>query len=263
MQRSKTITRLMMFVIMGIASLTICVVACQGQGFHHPSVLSSHYGNVIVSADEVGDLCIADVQQFEVTDPACGPKFAVIVSNNSTRCVADFHVTVAATLGRLFPHSPQSTVKVGKIQPGEALQVEVTLPIEALAMGNRNGQVIGFQRVIVAIDSFDELFETDEGNNVKSFKACDIAFVAAVVPVEEAPGQIVPNAITPAAGISPAHGNLAPAAAAESGSEGTLASVSSQAPLVATPSNTSEDSLLKAVEQFSVGQFDDAAPAAE
>jgi len=50
-------------------------------------------------------------------------------------------------------------------------------------MGNRNGQVIGFQRLIVAIDSFDELVETNEANNLKAF-ACGEIPLAPVVTVE-------------------------------------------------------------------------------
>ena len=51
-------------------------------------------------------------------------------------------------------------------------------------MGNRNGGVIGFQRLVVAIDAFDELAETNEANNLKAFACGEIPIVSNAV-VEE------------------------------------------------------------------------------
>ena len=238
--KTKDTTRFMMLAIIGIASLTIGAVACQGQNLHHPPTLASHYGNFIVGAEEVGDLAIVDVQQVAVTDESCGPKFAVTVSNNSTRCVESFHVTVAATLGRLLPHSPRATAKIEKIHPGEAFQVEVTLPIDTLAMGNRNGQVIGFQRVVVAIDSFDELFESDEDNNVKSFKACEMTFVSTTKTTET---------VTPAPANAPAFSDQ-PIGNLQSGGANAVASVPATSESV--EASTSDNPLRSAVEQLEV-----------
>ena len=65
-------------------------------------------------------------------------------------------------------------VKVEKICAGQAAEVHVQLPIEALAMGNRNGQPLEFARLVVAIDSFDQFAECNEANNVKVFDRTSI-----------------------------------------------------------------------------------------
>ena len=101
------------------------------------------------------------------------------VKNLGCRKVCNFHISVVALFGPICPTSPNNTVCVEDLGPGEAVEVIVQLPIEALAMGNRNGQVIGFQRVVVAIDSYDEFVETNEANNLKAF---DVAALPVVTP---------------------------------------------------------------------------------
>lgn len=120
------------------------------------------------------------VAQVQDVDAAGGSKFNVTIRNNSYRDVCNFHMTLVATLGRICPTSPNTTTYIEKICTGQAVEFCVQLPIEALAMGNRNGQVIGFQRLVVAIDSFDVLAETNEANNLKAF-ACHELPLAAVV----------------------------------------------------------------------------------
>ncbi|GAA5506508.1 hypothetical protein [Novipirellula caenicola] len=143
--------------------------------FHRGSTFhASPFGHVVVPDCEIGDLQIVDVRQTEHVDSACGPTFAITIQNHSSRRVCGFHVTAVAVFGHICPTSPNVTVKTGNIDAGEAIEVLLTLPIEALAMGNRNGQVIGFQRLVVAIDSFDELMESDEANNLKAFDAASI-----------------------------------------------------------------------------------------
>ncbi|TWU26419.1 hypothetical protein Pla52o_02720 [Novipirellula galeiformis] len=150
--------------------------------FHRGSTFhSSPFGHVLIPSGEIGDLQIVEVHQHEPLDSACGPTFAIVIQNQSTRRVCGFHVSAVAVFGHICPTSPNVTVKTDKIEAGESLEVLVTLPIEALAMGNRNGQVIGFQRLVVAIDSFDELMESDEANNLKAFDAASIPVVSVSV----------------------------------------------------------------------------------
>jgi len=141
----------------------------------------SPLGTMLIPGDELGDLEIIQVTQVLHDDLACGPKIAVIVQNQSARKVCGFHVSAVAILGHIFPTSPNRTVRVEKLEPGEALEVLVQLPIEALAMGNRNGQIIGFQRLVVAIDSYDEFVETNEANNLKAFDCRDLQVVSPTV----------------------------------------------------------------------------------
>ena len=145
---------------------------------HSPS------GGFQIPDTELGDLEIMQVNQIEHADNACGPRIAVVVHNQSCRKVCDFRVSAVALLGRICSSSPCATVKVAEILPGAALEVQIQLPIEALAMGNRNGQIIGFQRLVVAIDSYDELLETNEANNIKAWNQAEIPVVVPTI-VEE------------------------------------------------------------------------------
>ena len=124
----------------------------RGSTFH-----SSPFGHVVIPDCEIGDLQIVEVHQHEHLDSACGPTFAVVIQNQSTRSVCGFHVTAVAVFGHICPTSPNATVKTDKIEAGESLEV------------------------LVAIDSFDELMESDEANNLKAFDAASIPVVSVSV----------------------------------------------------------------------------------
>lgn len=145
----------------------------------HTMLHHSPLGSMLVPGVELGDLEICHVAQLLPGDPGCGPKISVTVKNHGCRKVCNFHITAVAILGRICPTSPNHTVCVEHLGPGEALEVIVPLPIEALAMGNRNGQIIGFQRLVVAIDSYDEFVETNEANNLRAF---DVAALPVLTP---------------------------------------------------------------------------------
>jgi hypothetical protein len=188
----------------------------------------SPLGTMSIPNTEFGDLEIMQVNQAEHDEAACGPKFHVTIRNNSTRKVCNFHVSMVAVLGRICPTSPNATVKVGEICPGAALEVCVQLPIEALAMGNRNGQVIGYQRLVVAIDSFDELVETNEANNLKAFACSEIPVVSTVV--EETTETTVTSPAATVTEETRVETNAAPGNIGNAGNAGT-------APVQATPSS--------------------------
>jgi hypothetical protein len=174
----------------------------------HLTAQHSPFGAYAVPDAELGDLEILNIGQVPSVDPACGPSFRITVRNNSCRDVCNFHVTVVATLGRIFPGSPNATVCVDKVCAGAVTEVCVQLPIEALAMGNASGNVIGFQRLIVVIDSLDQLAETNEANNLKAL-ACGEIPVVAVAVVQETTTEVVAqpigvnNAIAPAPALPP------------------------------------------------------------
>ena len=134
----------------------------------------------LVPINELGDLQLVQVDQFPTEANPSGPKLAVIVLNRSNRQVCNFHITAVAVFGQIHPWSPNATVEIAKINPGEVLQVIVALPIDVYSMGNRNGQALGFEKLIVAIDSFDQLLETDEANNIKVFNSNEISLVVPV-----------------------------------------------------------------------------------
>ncbi|EMI26725.1 hypothetical protein [Rhodopirellula europaea] len=202
--------------ILFIAFVTIGIVACQGQGF-------------IVPPDDIGDLEIVEVKQLPVVDQSCGPRFGIVIANKSNRCVKDFHVTAIGSLGQSLPHSPRTTVVAGQIPANGALQVEVSLPIETLAMGNRGGLIIGLQHLTVIIDSWDEFFECNEFNNRKCFsmdslpietvEAVTVETVTEVAPAASSQQTTVQPNTAPPANIAPQTSGInqpAPAAVAVS-----------------------------------------------
>ena len=124
-------------------------------------------------ASEVGDLDIVQVSRLN-SAANCGPRVAVQLMNCSNRKVGRFHVTAVAVFGHIRPDSPNATLEVAELEAGAILEVQLQLPIEAYAMGNRNGTPMGFQTLIVAIDSFDVLLESDESNNVLALNASEM-----------------------------------------------------------------------------------------
>ena len=146
------------------------------QGGYGRSMMGhSPMGPMWIPHEELGDLELIEVVQLPVADPACGPTFAVVIQNTSKRDVCEFRVTLVGLLGRIVPTAPTTVVKVDKVCAGQAAEVHVQLPIEALAMGVRNGQPIEFTRLVVAIDSFDQFAECNEANNIKVFDRTSIA----------------------------------------------------------------------------------------
>jgi hypothetical protein len=174
----------------------------------HSMLHHSRFGPMVIPDTELGDLEVVQVNQIAHEDPACGPKLAVIVRNQSCRAICNFHVSAVAVFGRICPTSPNATVAVEQIAPGETLEVLLPLPIEALAMGNRNGQVIGFQTLVVAIDSLDQLVETNEANNLKAFDIAEVPFVT--IGVEETVETVETVATETAVQQSPVTAEAAP-----------------------------------------------------
>ena len=170
---------------------------------NHLRAHHSPFGAYAVPDAELGDLEVVHIGQVVHADPACGPQFRVTIRNNSCRDVCKFHVTVVATLGRIFPGSPNATVCVDKVCAGDITEVCVQLPVEALAMGNHSGNVIGFQKLIVAIDSLDQLAETNEANNIKAL-ACGEIPVVTVAVVQETTAVVQPQATGVINGVAPA-----------------------------------------------------------
>jgi hypothetical protein len=148
------------------------------------------YGPMLIPDSEIGDLELIQIEALSASDPAignraCGTKFAVVVRNDSTRDVCGFRISAVALLGRICSTSPTAVVKVDKICAGESMEIHIQLPIESLAMGNRNGTVVGFRRLLVAIDSFDQFVEDNEANNIQVFDLASIATrVASIEPME-------------------------------------------------------------------------------
>ncbi|WP_145416906.1 hypothetical protein [Planctomycetes bacterium K23_9] len=175
-------------------------------------VHNAGFGPMAISSTDIGDLELMQVTSMPHSDPACGPKFAVVLRNNSTREVCGPRVSAVALLGRIRSTSPTSVVKVEKICAGQSIEVHVQLPVEALSMGNHNGTLVGFRRLLVAVDSFDQFVENNEANNIKVFDLASIPMAATTVTpalsVETSAGQqsasVSSTTPTPATNAMPA-----------------------------------------------------------
>jgi hypothetical protein len=139
------------------------------------SVHHSPLGSMWIPGNELGDLQLVEIAEIPSADLSCPPTYAVVVQNNSTRDVCGFRVSLVALFGRIVPSSPTTIVKVDKVCAGQAVEVQVQMPAESLAMGTRLGKPCEFQRVVVAVDSFDQFVEVNEANNVKVFDRTAIA----------------------------------------------------------------------------------------
>lgn len=175
----------------------------QGVGRAAPTIVPSAHGAFVMPGGELGDLCLAGLEEAPSVDPACPPTFIVAVTNNSTRALCDVSISLVALLGPIKPIDPTATVKIAEIPAGATVEVDVTLPVEALAMGANGGAVVGFQKLLVAIDCADRFVELDESNNLRFVCRADVprrvpAPAAAVDPV--APATATP----PAAPAAPA-----------------------------------------------------------
>ncbi len=142
---------------------------------------SSPFGLAAIASSDIGDLQIVSVQRVADLQTPCGPRFKIVVMNQSQHPVEGVDVSLVALLGAIQPHSPNATVRSCGIEPGTAVEVDITLPIEALSMGNNNGVVLGLQTLLVAIDSHDEWIEVDEANNLQALAAASIPIVETVI----------------------------------------------------------------------------------
>ena len=173
----------------------------KSDSYGSPMMYHGRMGPMWIPHKELGDLELVEVAQLPDTDPACGPTFVVGIRNTSNRDVCGFRVTMVSLLGRIFPTAPTTVVKVDKVCAGQVAEIHVQLPIESLAMGTRNGQAIEFSRLVVAIDSFDQFVECNEGNNVKVLDRASIAV-----------REIVVESAEPIAPVDPAQTIVDPAA---------------------------------------------------
>jgi hypothetical protein len=162
-------------------------------------------------APPVGDLELISVGMVSDGLADKGPIYRVSLKNNSTIAARHFRVSLIATLGEINRMSPVVTMNIDELGAGAVGHIDVQLPHGVMTLGPQ-GQPGPFTTLIAAIDSFDELLETDELNNVATFTRGEIAVIETAV---EAPAA-APAAVAPAAAGAPAAvAAPAPAAAGE------------------------------------------------
>ncbi|MGB7327538.1 MAG: hypothetical protein WBD31_21860, partial [Rubripirellula sp.] len=103
------------------------------------SIATTPFGFASVPATDLGDLQIVSVHRLADEADVCGPRFKIVVMNQSQHKVDGVDVSVVALLGAIHPHCPNATVRTCAIEPCTAAEIDVTLPVEAMSMANRNG----------------------------------------------------------------------------------------------------------------------------
>jgi hypothetical protein len=153
------------------------------------------------SANQFGDLELVDVHLVSDGGPGIGPVIQVTVRNTSAISVGNFQISIVGILGQIHAHCPTARGMVTQIPPGAIASFQLQLPASAMAMGFQGQPTAPFDTVVVAIDSFDELLEANELNNVRIIRRGELALltpapVAQVVTTtvtSEAPAQIAPT----------------------------------------------------------------------
>lgn len=157
-----------------------------------------------------GDLEIANVGMVADATPQQGPLYRVTIRNNSETPSRHFEVSLIAIHGQINHASPVITVHVNEIAAGGVHELDVQLPIGVMSLGAANA-LAPFESLVVAIDSFDQLMEVNELNNVAILTRGDIALI-------ETATANTTTTVTESAAVDSAAGAVpsAPAAAAPS-----------------------------------------------
>lgn len=150
-----------------------------------------------------GDLQLLGVSLIADACDAGGPIYQIQLQNNSQIPVGNFRISAVGACGQIQPFSPTAIITVPRIEAGAVLDLQIQLPLSCLSIYNPAGATVEFDTLIVAIDSFDELIECNEVNNILILKRCEVAppAVAETAVVEE---TTVETTTPPAAATAPA-----------------------------------------------------------
>jgi len=165
---------------------------------HAPSqpIMAMPHGHGLLLGNSIGDLEIMNVSMCHPGEATHGPTIVVTITNNSERPVSAFSISAVAVFGRIRPMSPSVTQTAPAIGAGENVELKLCLPLESLAMGQAGTDTLAFQKLVVAIDSFDQLLESNESNNI-------VVLDRGSIPVLEPVVEAVPDAPAEAPALKP------------------------------------------------------------
>ncbi|PQO44229.1 hypothetical protein [Blastopirellula marina] len=145
-------------------------------------MFNPHLGTV----SKPGDLQLLCVNLIADACDTAGPIYQIQLQNNSEIPVGNFRISAVGACGQIQPFSPTAIITVPRIEAGAVLDLQIQLPLSCLSIYNPAGAAVEFDTLIVAIDSFDELIECNEVNNILILKRCEVTPPAAVeTPVVE------------------------------------------------------------------------------
>jgi len=146
------------------------------------------------SSNQIGDLELVDVHLVTDGNPGCGPVIQVTVLNNSAIAVGNFQISIVGVLGQIHAHCPTARGTVTQIPAGAIAPFQLQLPAAAMTLGFQGQPTAPFDTIVVAIDSFDELMEANELNNVRIIRRVELLPLAPPPVVEVAAPAVVPAA---------------------------------------------------------------------
>ncbi|MCC9607931.1 hypothetical protein LOC68_02615 [Blastopirellula sp. JC732] len=156
-----------------------------------------------------GDLQLLGVCLVADACDTAGPIYQIQLQNNSEIPVGNFRISAVGTCGQIQPFSPTAVITVPRIEAGAILDLQIQLPLSCLSIHNPGGAAIAFDTLIVAIDSFDELIECNETNNILILNRGEVAplVVQEATVTEEATIETTTPPVTTTA--PPVDGNVA------------------------------------------------------
>lgn len=147
------------------------------------------------SATVPGDLELLNVALLSDGSPTQGPVVEVIVRNNSQIAVEGFQISVVGVVGQMHAQCPTARGLVSQIAAGSVGQFQMQLPVIEISNGSQAQQPAPFETLVVAIDSFDELLEANELNNVRIIRRAELLAIAGP-PMSMAQGiPVAPNGL--------------------------------------------------------------------
>jgi hypothetical protein len=143
---------------------------------HHPAMIGA----------VPSDLELLEIQLISDGNAEQGPVFQINFRNVGRLPAHDFRISLVGVLGRIDITSPTTTVHVRRLEAGQTASLQIQLPPSAMAITPFGGDPLPFDKLVVALDSFDELIESNELNNVTILKRAEIqAFVVESAPIAE------------------------------------------------------------------------------
>jgi len=180
-------------------------------------IVHGGFGQPVLVQPQLGDLELISVGMVADATPDAAPIYGVTLRNNSRLDLCRFSVSAVAVHGAIDEFSPTVSQRIDKLCAGESVTIEMQLPFAALAMGH-SGQRCCFDKLVVAIDAFDEFLESNELNNILILQKTAITLietqttettetVTGAAPVATnpavAPEAAAPNATAPIAPNTP------------------------------------------------------------
>ena len=158
-----------------------------------------------------GDLELVGVGMVSDMNGTAGPVYRVTLKNSSHLPVIGVRVSLIAVLGKIDHTSPVVTTVVKEIAPGGIATIDVAMPVAVMQLGPATAPV-AFETLVASIDSFNELPETSEFNNVATLVRSNIAVIEQAQSTTTTTTVAAGVAAAPAAVAAPAPAAAAPAA---------------------------------------------------